>query len=162
VITKSELIDSVNAMVTESGLEVFDLELPTGSQGVFRVFLCLAGGICQGITHEHCSEVARKIGYDPRFESLLSKYSMEVSSPGVNRKLKSASQFANAVGERIKCTAEIALDDAGAVDKRTFIGELLRADDKEIEVKLEEPLQGKEVLVVSLRKIARARVDFLF
>jgi ribosome maturation factor RimP len=162
VITKSELIDSVNAMIAENGLEVFDLELPTGSQGVFRVFLCLLGGVCQGITHEHCSEVARKISYDPRFEWLLNKYSMEVSSPGVNRKLKSASQFKNAIGERVKCTADIAIGDVADNERRTFTGELLRADDKEIEVKLEEPLLGKEVIVVSLRNIARARVDFLF
>jgi ribosome maturation factor RimP len=91
------------------GLTIFDLEIPKNTRGALRLFIArleMIDGkrkiLCDGVTHLHCSTAARHILDLPDVEELLpGDVTLEVSSPGVNRKLTRPEHFEGALGERI-------------------------------------------------------------
>jgi ribosome maturation factor RimP len=102
-----EIADRVAA---SSGLEVVDIEfLGGGSARMLRVFLDkpAAGadqGATHGVTHEDCANFSREFGTILDVEDVVpgGSYTLEVSSPGLDRKLTKAADFARFVGSRIK------------------------------------------------------------
>lgn len=65
----------------------------------------VAGAISQlGVTHEDCSNVSRELSTILDVEDLIpgGEYLLEVSSPGLDRKLSKASDFERFAGSRVK------------------------------------------------------------
>jgi ribosome maturation factor RimP len=99
-------------VAASSGLEVVDLEfLGGGSARMLRVFLDKPGagieqGVTHGVTHEDCANFSREFGTILDVEDVVpgGSYTLEVSSPGLDRKLTKAADFARFVGSRIKLT----------------------------------------------------------
>lgn len=97
-------------VAASSGLEVVDVEfLGGGSARMLRVFLDkpAAGpeqGVTHGVTHEDCANFSREFGMILDVEDVVpgGSYTLEVSSPGLDRKLTKAADFARFVGSRIK------------------------------------------------------------
>jgi ribosome maturation factor RimP len=102
-------------VAASSGLEVVDVEfLGGGSARMLRVFLDKpATGIEQGaaqgvthlgLTHEDCANFSREFGTILDVEDVVpgGSYTLEVSSPGLDRKLTKAADFTRFVGSRIK------------------------------------------------------------
>jgi ribosome maturation factor RimP len=93
-------------VAASSGLEVVDVEfLGGGSARMLRVFLDKpATGVEQGVTHEDCANFSREFGTILDVEDVVpdGSYTLEVSSPGLDRKLTKAADFARFVGSRIK------------------------------------------------------------
>jgi ribosome maturation factor RimP len=110
-----EIADRVAA---SSGLEVVEIEfLGGGKARLLRVFLDKPGpaidplaGVTHhdvthhGVTHEDCANFSREFGtvLDVEDAVLGGSYTLEVSSPGLDRKLSKASDFTRFVGSRIK------------------------------------------------------------
>lgn len=155
MLSKRELWESINSLIGPEGLEVFDLELPTGKQGVLRVFICKEGGDCNGITHDFCSAAARRINGESQFDWLRERYSLEVSSPGVNRKLSRPEHFHGAIGERVRLT----MDAENPKKRRVVVGQLVAIEDTNLQVEV-DGAEGAESL--SMQDVVKARVDFLF
>ena len=97
-------------VAASSGLEVVDVEfLGGGSARMLRVFLDKpAAGSEQcathGVTHEDCANFSREFGTILDVEDVVpgGSYTLEVSSPGLDRKLTKAADFVRFVGSRIK------------------------------------------------------------
>jgi ribosome maturation factor RimP len=97
-------------VAASSGLEVVDVEfLGGGSARMLRVFLDKPGagteqGATHGVTHEDCANFSREFGTILDVEDAVpgGSYTLEVSSPGLDRKLTKAADFARFVGSRIK------------------------------------------------------------
>ncbi len=95
-----------------SGLEVVDVEVAgAGKHRTLRVFIDRPGaaptpGRPDGVTHEDCSQFSREFGTIVDVEDVLSggSYVLEVSSPGLDRKLTKASDFERFRGQRVKLT----------------------------------------------------------
>lgn len=93
-----------------SGLEVVDIELSGGGKHrMLRVFIDRPGAAPSahhpdGVTHEDCSMFSREFGTILDVEDAMSGggYLLEVSSPGLDRKLKKAADFERFRGHRIK------------------------------------------------------------
>jgi ribosome maturation factor RimP len=94
-----------------SGLEVVDVEfLGGGGARMLRVFLDKPGttadpetGIALGVTHEDCANFSREFGTILDVEDVMSgSYTLEVSSPGLDRKLTKAADFSRFTGSRVK------------------------------------------------------------
>jgi ribosome maturation factor RimP len=160
VLSRLEIWSGLEKVVAEQGLRLFDLEMPSRCSGILRVFITSAGqvdstknGYC-GASIDDCAAVSRKIASHPDFRELLDYYSLEVSSPGVNRNLKRPEHFAEAVGERIKITAH-ETDGSECV----YHGIMVAFDGAGIEVDVEELSEKLRFQLVDIKK---ARVDFLF
>jgi ribosome maturation factor RimP len=94
-------------VAASSGLEVVDIEfLGGGSARMLRVFLDKPAAGEQGVTHEDCVNFSREFGTILDVEDAVpgGSYTLEVSSPGLDRKLTKATDFARFVGSRLKLT----------------------------------------------------------
>jgi ribosome maturation factor RimP len=106
-----EIADRVAA---SSGLEVVEVEfLGGGSARMLRVYLDklfldkpgVAADPLAGVTHEDCANFSREFGTILDVEDVMpGSYTLEVSSPGLDRKLIKAADFSRFVGSRIKLT----------------------------------------------------------
>ena len=110
-----------------SGLEVVEIEfLGLGKHRMLRVFIDRPGAIPSaqhpdGVTHEDCSKFSREFGTIVDVEDAIpgGSYVMEVSSPGLDRKLTKAADFERFRGHRMKLTTREPVN-----DNRHFEGKL--------------------------------------
>jgi ribosome maturation factor RimP len=84
------------------GLEVVDVEFRGGGgkARMLRIFLDKPGGV----THEDCEMVSREVSTILDVEDAVpgGSYTLEVSSPGLDRRLSKAADFQRFVGSRVK------------------------------------------------------------
>ena len=107
-----KLRDIAERVASSSGLEVVDIEfLGAGKHRMLRVFIDRPGAVPSaqhpdGVTHEDCSRFSREFGTIVEVEDAVpgGPYVLEVSSPGLDRKLKKASDFERFRGHRVKLT----------------------------------------------------------
>jgi ribosome maturation factor RimP len=99
-------------VAASSGLEVVEIEfLGGGKARMLRVFLDklaagadLAAGLTRGVTHEDCANFSREFGtiLDVEDAGPDGSYTLEVSSPGLDRSLSKAADFSRFTGSRMK------------------------------------------------------------
>jgi len=112
-------------VAASSGLEVVEVEFRgSGNARMLRVFLdrpgAAAGDPLAGVTHGDCADFSREFGTILDVEDALpGSYTLEVSSPGLDRKLTKASDFERFVGSRVKLTTRQPLN-----NNRHFEGRL--------------------------------------
>jgi ribosome maturation factor RimP len=99
-----EIADRVAA---SSGLEVVEIEfLGGGKSRMLRVFLdkpAAGNDPLAGVTHEDCANFSREFGTILDVEDVMpDSYTLEVSSPGLDRKLVKAADFTRFTGSRMK------------------------------------------------------------
>ena len=88
-------------VAASDGFEIVDLELRGGGKSrMLRVFLDKP----EGITHEDCASFSREFGTLLDVEDVVpgASYVLEVSSPGLDRRLTRARDFERFVGSRVK------------------------------------------------------------
>ncbi|MEW6042396.1 MAG: ribosome maturation factor RimP [Elusimicrobiota bacterium] len=105
----SELIKKIENLIQpaleELGLKSVDITYNRESQGmVLRIYVEKVSKE-EKVTLSDCERASEKIGFLLDKEDLISgSYSLEVSSPGVYRRLKKEEDFIRFTGERIKVT----------------------------------------------------------
>jgi ribosome maturation factor RimP len=99
-----EKVREVAARVAaSSGLEVVEVELRGGGKArLLRIVIDKPGGV----THEDCASLSREVGTILDVEDAVpgGSYTLEVSSPGLDRKLVKASDYERFKGNVIKLT----------------------------------------------------------
>src|SRR6266550_7274166 len=93
-----------------SGLEIADIEfLGAGKHRMLRVFIDRPGAVPSqdhpdGVTHEDCTYFSREFGTILDVENVMpgGSYLLEVSSPGLDRKLSEPADFERFRGHRMK------------------------------------------------------------
>jgi ribosome maturation factor RimP len=91
----------VQRVAASSGLEVVELELCGGGKSRrLRIFIDRP----EGITHEDCASLSREVStiFDVEDAMPGGAYTLEVSSPGLDRKLSRAADFERFQGSRVK------------------------------------------------------------
>jgi ribosome maturation factor RimP len=111
-------------VAASSGLEIVEIEfLGGGKARMLRVFLDKpAAGTdpLAGVTHEDCANFSREFGTILDVEDVMpGSYTLEVSSPGLDRKLIKAADFSRFTGSRLKLTTRQPVD-----NNRHFEGRL--------------------------------------
>jgi ribosome maturation factor RimP len=94
-------------VAASSGLEVVEVEfLGGGKARMLRVFLdkpAAGADPLAGVTHEDCANFSREFGTILDVEDVMpGSYTLEVSSPGLDRKLTKAADFTRFTGNRMK------------------------------------------------------------
>jgi ribosome maturation factor RimP len=175
----TSLWKTVEQVALEEGVVLFDLELPSDTRrgGALKVFITRpvadgsnpqeregeresAGnaedGARGGISFEDCVRVSKRIlDLDEQSELIPGNCTLEVSSPGINRKLRLPEHFKGAVGERVK--VKFKNDESGATV--VVNGYIRDASSDSVRVEAES---GKESFQIPLRNLKEARVDFKF
>ena len=128
-----EIADRVAA---SSGLEIVDVEfLGGGKARMLRVFLDKSAAGTDplaGVTHEDCAHFSREFGTILDVEDVMpGSYTLEVSSPGLDRKLVKAADFTRFTGSRVKLTTRQPVN-----NNRHFEGRLEKFDDGRLTVDL--------------------------
>ncbi|MFZ0773192.1 MAG: ribosome maturation factor RimP [Candidatus Sulfotelmatobacter sp.] len=112
-------------VAASSGLEVVEVEFRgSGKARMLRVFLdkpgAAGGDPLAGVTHGDCADFSREFGTILDVEDAMpGSYTLEVSSPGLDRKLTKASDFERFVGSRVKLMTRQPVN-----DNRYFEGRL--------------------------------------
>jgi ribosome maturation factor RimP len=126
------LQDIVAQTVTGLGYELVELERSTG--GLLRVTIDLPWQppAEQSVTVEDCEKVTRQLQYALEVEGADYKR-LEVSSPGIDRPLRSERDFERFAGEVIDVTLKAPMGAAAggqvAANRKKFRGKLERAGD---------------------------------
>ena len=101
-----------------------------GRHSVLRVFIEHE----QGISVDDCEKVSHQLSAVLDVEDPISgEYTLEVSSPGMDRPLFTLEQFAAYVGQRVKIKMRVAVE-----DRRNFQGILRAVEDQDVVVQVDE------------------------
>lgn len=119
-------MDNLDKLVRECGVELYDSEIANeNGRTIFRVYITKDGGV----SLDDCEKVSRLLS--PIFDvtpPISGDYNLEVSSPGLERKLSKPSHFKSSIGELVKVQTEA----------EKFAGRLVKADEESIAVENEE------------------------
>ncbi len=120
------LEESITLAVESLGVQVYSIATAREhDDNIYRVSITSK----DGINLDKCAEVSRMISPILDLdEPLGGKYKLEVSSPGIERKLKNKQHFMASVGEKVRIKD---------IDTEVYKGELLSADENKIVLKTE-------------------------
>jgi ribosome maturation factor RimP len=95
-----ELKEKLSPLVKEENLELVNLEFFSGGpRSILRIYVDKPGGV----TIDDCADLSRKISDFLDMEDLIpNKYSLEVSSPGLDRPLVNRDDFIRRKGEKVR------------------------------------------------------------
>lgn len=147
----SQLVTTlIQPAVDDEGLDLVDVEFKKeGKNWYLRIFIEKA----QGVTLEDCQNISHRIEDLIEIESIISRqYILEVSSPGLDRPLKSAKDFLRNKNRPVAITVFSPLQ-----GRKNFSGVIKTV--REQSLILDE--QGTE-LEIPLEKIAKAKLVINF
>ncbi len=142
--TAEEIRSLVAPLVEAEGLELYDVE---DAGGVLRVLVDRAGGIDLDAVAAATRLVSDAID---EVDALAGPTTLEVSSPGLERPLRTPAHFARALGARINVKTV-----PGSEGERRFEGTLVEADDDSITVEGDGGVRA-----LGYEEIERARTVF--
>ena len=125
-----ELAVLLESTVNRLGYELIDVEVRVGGkQGLVRLFIDQEAGISLA----DCEKVSRAVGALLDVEDPVpGNYNLEVSSPGLDRKLTKESHFQRFIGHIVKITLRFPLD-----GRRRFQGTLIAQEGDAIRVEVD-------------------------
>jgi len=106
-----------------------------------------------GVTLENCTAVSREVSHLLDIEDILEQaYNLEVSSPGLDRPLKSIGDFQRFTGRKAKVTTKEPIE-----GNQVFIGRINKVEDELITMEI-----GQQELRIPFSEIAKARLEVEF
>lgn len=139
------LESDIKSMVESIGLGLYDTAIVTeGEETIYRISVIAQGGTSM----EQCVKATHLIS--PLLDvtpPMSGEYRLEVSSPGIERKLKTLENFKLSIGENIR---------GATMEKEKFRGKLLRVEGSSIVV--DEQDTGERT--IALKEISKARTFF--
>ncbi|MEO0087339.1 MAG: ribosome maturation factor RimP [candidate division WOR-3 bacterium] len=139
-----EIYNLIFKTVSEMGVELYDVEYDGKN---LRVYIDMPGGVTINI----CEEVSNLLSLRlDALDLIPHSYILEVSSPGIERKLKNVEHFKKAVGKKVMIQRE----------NDYIYGELINANDQQITLKvLEAPnFKSGEFAVINYSEVKKAEV----
>jgi len=143
----AEIADRVGA---SEGIEIVEVEiLGGGNSRVVRIYIDRPAGV----SHADCELVSQQVGTILDVEDIIpgGRYTLEVSSPGVERKLKSIKDFERFAGKKIKVLLRSPVE-----NQRRWEGMLTGVSGGVISI---EPSPGK-LIQFALDQLEKANLKF--
>jgi len=143
---REQLIEMLEPVVERLGFELADLELNLASgSGSLRIFIDSE----VGITVDNCADVSRQVSSLLDVEDPIpGDYNLEVSSPGLNRRLWKAADFQRFAGREVKMKLKRLID-----ERRNIKALLVGCEDETVLLR-----EGEQEFSVPLREIDTARL----
>ena len=151
--TNKQIREYIEEIVNQEGFELYDIEYPSSSvSGVIRVYIFSSS---KTVTVSDCATISRRIANLPEYEEIVpGNVTLEISSPGINRSLKTKEHLKGAISERVKVKLKSAIE-----NKKSFLG-ILKNFNGELLTIFDESL--KKEVQIEYDNIASARIDFDF
>ena len=147
-----EIVDRVravaNPILSDEGMELVDIEYRRESKGwILRLTLDKEGGI----TLDDCSRVSHEVGRSLDVEDFIQNpYTLEVSSPGLTRPLRTEKDFMKYRHRLIKVKTVDPIE-----NRRQFKGRLLGVSENRIEIE-----SDGGIFQIPLSNVAKANLEF--
>ena len=160
--SRTETLDAVRSIADRvarsHGLELFDLQFRRESIGwVLRIFIdrhgpppAGAGRNGESVTVDDCAAVSTDVSAVLDVEVTFDHaFTLEVSSPGLDRPLRGLDDFVRFVGRRVRIVT------SAPVDGQSFVtGRIAAVDDRTIVIE-----DGKTIRRIPESAVARARLE---
>ncbi len=149
---ESKVIGLAEPLINNLGLELIDVEylFEHGSM-VLRVYIDGPDGV--GV--EECTSVSRELSMLLDVEEVIAKhYSLEVSSPGLNRPLKRRKDFLKVVGEKVSIKMKAAVE-----GRKNFKATLESVGDDDRVVVVDSDGKKWEIAIAD---ISKANLEYVF
>jgi ribosome maturation factor RimP len=122
----AELYTRLEQLITSMGYELVGCEMqPQGRRFIFRIYIDAATGVgvddCSKISHQ----VSAMLDVEDPFDS---RYSLEISSPGIDRPLFKLDHYKKFIGNKIKLKLHVPI-----ANQRNFKGVLKRVKDDNLD-----------------------------
>jgi ribosome maturation factor RimP len=154
VIAKDEIVAKIveiaERVAEPEGLEIVDVELLGAGRGrLLRIFI----DRLQGVSHADCEFISHQVGTILDIEDVIpgDSYTLEVSSPGLERKLSKAKDFERFVGQKAKVVLREPVE-----NQRSWEGKLAGISEGIVAL---EPAAGR-VIHFALDQVQKANLKF--
>jgi len=153
----SNVIDTVTSMLapilTDLSLELYDLEF---AGGILRVTIDTPAGGPAGVDIDQISLVTRLLGreLDHNEDAVPGRFTLEVTSPGLERTLRTPHHFAREVGKDVTIRLSTEVD-----GRRRVAGLLVGATDTTASVRLSE---NGDTVEIPLSVVDKAKTVFVW
>lgn len=151
---QNAVVDKVQAIAervgASEGIEIVDVQLlGGGAHRMLRLFIDKPAGV----THGDCELISQQVGTILDVEDVIpgGRYTLEVSSPGVERKLTRPRDFERFIGQKIKVILRQPVE-----ERRQWAGVLTEFAEGVITL---EPTPGKSVRF-PLEQVEKANLKF--
>ena len=137
----------IHPIVSNEGMEVVDVEYRRESGGwVLRVILDKEGGV----TLDDCTRVSQELGRSMDVEDIIqTPYTLEVSSPGLTRPLKTEKDFMKYLHRLVKVKTFDPIQ-----NRRQFKGKLLGVSENGVEIEVDGG-----IFHIPLSNVAKANLE---
>ena len=131
---RDQLRELLAPVVAGLGYQLWELEyLPRSGGGLLRLYIDVAGDSPSGISLDDCERVSRAVSETlDAADPIPSHYTLEVSSPGLDRVLRTREHFERFAGERVRLEMMQPIE-----GRKRFAGRLLGVGESEITLELE-------------------------
>jgi len=137
-------------ILVAEGLELVDVEFVREHGWILRLFIDKPGG---GVGLEDCAEASHAVETALDVAELIGHpYSLEVSSPGLNRPLKKPEHFQKAQGKKVRVRTYAPI---GEPPRKNFSGMLAAVESDAVTVNVE----GAGPFRIPMREIAKAHLE---
>lgn len=147
-----KIVNLVAPIVSDLKLDLYDLEF---NGGILKITVDTPPGSEGGVTLDQLSLVTRLVGRDFDFhDPISSHYTLEVSSPGLERTLRTPAHFAREIGKNVNIRLRANVDGL-----RRLQGVLVASDDTTATVRIETGATLTD-RIVEIDMIDRAKTVF--
>jgi ribosome maturation factor RimP len=106
-----------------------------------------------GVTLDDCTAVSREVSHLLDIEDIIEQaFNLEVSSPGLDRPLKSVGDFQRFAGRKAKVTTKEPIE-----GNQVFMGRINKVEDELITMEV-----GQQELCIPFSEVAKARLEVEF
>jgi ribosome maturation factor RimP len=141
----------IERVAAREGLELVHWEM-VGPRNhfVLRIYIDKPGGV----NHGDCEAISREVGTLFDIEDLIpNRYTLEVSSPGIERGLYKPADYQRFVGSRVRLKTFAPIN-----GQRNFRGQLLGIEQNVVSLEVD----GAERVDIPYEQIAKANIEFEF
>jgi len=143
-----QLQDVLLPVLQDYGLELIEIEFkPSGKRWLLRLYIDKEGGV----TISDCENVSREFGRILDVEDIIEHpYSLEVSSPGLTRQLKSWEDFQRNKGKLCRIVTNEKIE-----GKNEFKGTIISGSEEKVEIR-----GTIDVFTIPIYAIKKAHLEF--
>jgi len=147
---RRQVAELSESLVAAEGMELVDLEYRReGPRWMLRLFIDKEGGV----TIDDCARISQELGDLLDVKDIIPQaYVLEVSSPGLNRRVRKKEDFARFVGHKVQVWLVTPQD-----GRRKIVGDLIGVEGEEVVV---AAVEGR--FSVALKDIAKANLIYEF
>ena len=145
-----EVMELAQSFVSSAGLELVDLEYrKEGRSWVLRLFIDKEGGV----TVDDCAYISRQFGDFLDVKDIIPQaYVLEVSSPGLNRRLRKKEDFSRFSGHKVQLRLVSPME-----GRKKIVGDLLGIENETVIV-----VSAEGRCAIPLGEIAKANLVYEF